>query len=355
MFGLVAFQIMRGLTLDGVGVITYRTDLPEPELTQSTDAIIAVTRAGLCGSDLHPYEGRERVRFGVVPGHEVVGEVVAVGNDVGDFSPGDRVLVPFTTNCGMCRPCRTGLSARCTSGELFGYGDPDDLSRPALHGGQAERLRVPLATSTLIRVPDQISDQYAVLLADNFPTGWHAAERAGIVLDEPAVVIGLGSVGLCAVAAALAMGAAPVMAVDPVLDRRNRAERLGAQPIAPGDAIAIDPVGSVVEAAGTSSAQRLAVQLMKPGGTLSVISVPTATHFEVTPVEAYDRNLTMRFGRAPVRSILDGLLARVRAGEVSVPADLLLTHPDVPLRDGADVYRQFAARERGILEVAFVP
>ncbi len=346
---------MRGLTLDGVGVITYRTDLPEPELEQSTDAVIAVTRAGLCGSDLHPYEGRERVRFGVVPGHEVVGEVVAVGNDVAGFSPGDRVLVPFATSCGTCRPCRTGLSARCTSGELFGYADPDDLSKPALHGGQAERVRVPLAASTLMRVSDQISDENAVLLADNFPTGWHAAEWAGIVLDEPLVVIGLGSVGLCAVAAALAMGAAPVIAVDPVPDRRDRAEWLGAQPRAPGDAAAIDPVGSVVEAAGTASAQRLAVQLLRPGGTLSVISVPTATHFEVSPVEAYDRNLTMRFGRAPVRSILDGLLTRVQAGEVSVPGDLLLTHPAVSLHDGADLYRQFAAREQGILKVAFVP
>jgi threonine dehydrogenase-like Zn-dependent dehydrogenase len=206
-----------------------------------------------------------------------------------------------------------------------------------------------------MRVSDQISDENAVLLADNFPTGWHAAARAGIVLDEPSVVIGLGSVGLCAVAAALAMGAAPVIAVDPVPDRRDRAERLGAQPRAPGDAAAIDPVGSVVEAAGTASAQRLAVQLLRPGGTLSVISVPTATHFEVSPVEAYDRNLTMRFGRAPVRSILDGLLTRVQAGEVSVPGNLLLTHPAVSLRDGADLYRQFAARERGILKVAFVP
>ena len=93
---------MRGLTLDGVGVITCRTDLTEPTIELSTDAVVAVEAAGLCGSDLHPYEGRERVRFGVVAGHEVVGRVVAVGGDVTQIGVGDRVLVPFTTNCGEC-------------------------------------------------------------------------------------------------------------------------------------------------------------------------------------------------------------------------------------------------------------
>ncbi len=346
---------MHGLTLDGIGAITYRTDLAEPDLEQSSDAIVAVRRAGLCGSDLHPYEGREPVRFGVIPGHEVVGEVVAVGPDVAGFSPGDRVLVPFTSSCGTCRPCRAGLSARCTSGELFGYGDPVDVSKPALQGGQAERLRVPLAATTLMRVPDRISDESAILLADNYPTGWYAAERAGIVPGEPVMVVGLGSVGLCAVVAALAMGAAPVIAVDPVPDRRDRAGRLGAQPIAPGEEAAVDPVGSVIDAAGTATAQRLAVRASRPGGTLSVIAVPTSARFEVTPVEAYDRNLTIRTGRAPVRSILDRIMNRVLGGELPVPGDLLVTHPEVPLRDGAEMYRRFAAREPGMLKVAFVP
>ena len=346
---------MRGLTLDGVGVITYRTDLPEPEVERSTDAVVAVRGAGLCGSDLHPYEGRERVRFGVIPGHEVVGQVVAVGDDVGDFMPGDRVLVPFTTNCGTCRPCRAGLSARCSSGELFGFGDPDLLSAPALPGGQAEQVRVPLAASTLVRLSDEISDEQAVLLADNFPTGWYAAERAGIVAGEPAVIIGLGSVGLCAVVAAISMGAAPVMAVDPLEDRRDRAERLGAQPVLPGDEETIFPVGAVIEAAGTPAAQRRAVRLLRPGGTLSIISVPTTDHFQVTAVEAYDRNITIRTGRAPVRSILDQLLGRVVAGEVVVPGEFLLTHPSVSLAQGAEMYRRFAAREPGVLKIAFAP
>jgi len=346
---------MHGLTLDDVGVITYRTDLPEPAIVRPTDAVLAVRRAGLCGSDLHAYEGRERVRFGVIPGHEVVGEVLAVGDDVDDVVPGDRVLVPFTSSCGVCKPCRAGLSARCSSGELFGFGDPDLSSASALQGGQAERIRVPLAASTMVRLPDHISDELAVLLADNFPTGWHAAERAGIVPGEPAVIVGLGSVGLCALVAAMSMGAKPVIAIDPLADRRDRAGRLGAYPATPGEEDTTIPAVSVIEAAGTPAAQRLAVRLLDPGGTLSIISVPTSVHFPFTPVEAYDRNLTIRTGRAPVRSILEHLLDRVLAGEVAVPVDVVLTHPAVPLEHGAEVYRRFAAREPGMLKVAFIP
>jgi threonine dehydrogenase-like Zn-dependent dehydrogenase len=229
------------------------------------------------------------------------------------------------------------------------------LSAPALHGGQAEAVRVPLAASTLVRVPEEVTDEQALLLADNFSTGWYAAERAGIVPGRPAAVVGLGSVGLCAVVAATSMGAAPVVAIDPLPDRRGRAEQLGAQPAPPGENESATLFGSVIEAAGTPSAQRWAVRLLRPGGTLSIISVPTSDHFQVTPIEGYDRNLTLRTGRAPVRSMLDRLLDRVVAGEVAVPSDVVLTHPRIPLEQGADLYRRFAAREPGVLKVAFVP
>jgi threonine dehydrogenase-like Zn-dependent dehydrogenase len=194
-----------------------------------------------------------------------------------------------------------------------------------------------------------------VLLADNFPTGWYAAKRAGIVPGEPVVVVGLGSVGLCAIAAAMSMGAYPVLAIDPLADRRDRAGRLGAQPVAPGEEATVIPVGAVVEAAGTPAAQRLAVRLLEPGGSLSIISVPTHDRFPITPVEAYDRNLTIRTGRAPVRSILDELLDLVLAGQVAVPDEAVLSHPAVPLERGAEMYRRFAAREQDMLKVAFIP
>jgi threonine dehydrogenase-like Zn-dependent dehydrogenase len=238
---------------------------------------------------------------------------------------------------------------------LFGYGNPDRPGEPALQGGQAEQVRVPLAGSTLVPVPDVIANEVGVLLADNFPTGWHAAEVAGIVPGRPAAVVGLGSVGLCAVVSAMAMGASPVLAIDPLPDRRRRAELLGAQAIPLEDSESIQVVGSVIEAAGTPVSQVLAGRLLGSGGTLSIISVPTSDRFQITPVEAYDRNLTIRTGRAPVRAILDRLLDRVVLGELAVPGELLLTHPGVPLEQGAEMYRRFAAREPGVLKAAFVP
>lgn len=352
---------MRGLVLEGVGRVSYRTDLPWPSISSPTDAIVVVHRAGLCGSDLHPYEGREAVRFGVVPGHEAVGEVVAVGAAVRDFAPGDRVLVPFTTSCGACRACRAGLSSRCEQGSLFGYGPPDDADAPVLHGGQAELLRVPLADGTLVRVPEGMTDEQALLLADNFPTGWYAVERADVRSGEVVVVVGLGAVGLCAVAAAHAHGARAVLGVDPVEERRRRAAALRAATATPDAAptalaTMTEHAGaaSVIEAAGTLPAQELAFSLVRPGGTLSVIAVQTSERLAFTPAQAYDANLSVRFGRAPVRSLLERIMPRLGRG-VELPTEAVVSHPRIPLEQGPDAYRRFAARESGLVKGLFQP
>jgi alcohol dehydrogenase len=354
---------MRALVFDGPGRIVHRDDIPAAEVEHPDDAVVAVRLAGLCGSDLHPYAGREPARRGVVPGHEAVGEVVAIGAAVERCAVGDRVLVPFTTSCGACAACRRGLSARCARGQLLGWGDPDDLEAPALHGAQAERLRVPLADGTLVRVPEEIGDVAALLLTDNLPTGWAAVERLGPVEGEPLAVVGLGAVGLCAVAAARALGADPVIGIDPVAGRRVQAERLGALTAEPDGAegMVAEVLGgparlpAAVDAAGTAGGQRLAVALLRPGGALSVIAVPTDGGFAFSPVEAYDRNLAVHLGRAPVRSLLDRLVPLVRDGRLAVPADVVITHPDVPLSEGPEAYRRFAAREPGLTKVAFDP
>lgn len=352
---------MRGLVLDSVERITYRDDLPDPSILAPSDAIVAVSRAGLCGSDLHPYGGREAVRFGVVPGHEAVGTVAAVGSDVGRFVVGQRVLVPFTTSCGRCDPCRRGLTARCVRGELFGFGSADDPDAPALHGGQAEALRVPLADSTLVAVPDDIADVAAVLLTDNLPTGWCAVERAAVRRGQTVVVIGLGAVGLCAVVAAQRQGAGRVVAVDPVASRRARATRLGATAVTPDEAPSLVGLGrpdggapAVIDAAGTTRAQTLARSLVRPGGTLSVIAFHTADRFGFTPVQAYDVNLTVRTGRASARAVL-GRIMPIAAGLVGHLAAVLVTHPAVPLAEGPESYRRFARREIDTLKIVFAP
>lgn len=346
---------VRGLVLEATGRIAFREDIAEPDLLDPRDAVVAVTAAGLCGSDLHPYEGREAVRFGVVQGHEIVGEVLSVGSAVTAFKRGDRVLASFTTSCGLCDFCRRGLSARCVSGELFGYGPPDG-ARPPLQGGQAERVRVPLADSTLVAVPPAVTDAEAVLLTDNLPTAWYAAQRADITPGASVAVVGLGSVGLLALAAARSAGAGSVVAVDPVEDRRRRAAALGATTVDPEAAAKMEgQFDAVVEAAGTAPAQRLAFSLLRPGGVLSLISVQTAEHFAFTPVHAYDANATIRAGRAPVRSVLEDLLPRIAAGELRIPVETVVTHPAVPLEEGPGTYRRFAAREAGLVKAYFDP
>lgn len=339
---------MHGLLFEGRRKIRL-ADLPNPKVDQPTDAIIDVTLGGLCGSDLHPYEGREKCASGVVPGHEAVGIVRAVGEDVTTVAVGDRVIVPFTVSCGTCDRCRAGLSSRCRDSRLFGWGDPSGDPHP-LHGAQAEQLLVPLADGTLVLVPDSVDDATALLLADNFPTAWHAVVRTDHTRG-PLAVIGLGAVGLCAISAARARGIDEIVGIDPIPERRAIAERLGAKTTAPEDVN--DRFAAIVEAAGPPSAQELAAHIADIGATISIIAVQTETHFAIGPVTAYDKNLTIRTGRAPVRSILDEILPAVASGDIEVPADIVITHPGHPLTDGPELYRDFAART--ILKATFRP
>lgn len=339
---------MHGLIFEGRRKIRF-ADLPDPQIEHPTDAVVDVVVAGLCGSDLHPYEGREACAHGVVSGHEAVGLVRMVGDNVTGVTPGDRVIVPFTVSCGTCDRCRAGLSSRCRHSRLFGWGDPSG-DPPPLHGAQAEQLRVPLADGTLLTVPDEIDNHTAVLLTDNFPTAWHAVSRTDHAGGSLAV-IGLGAVGLCAIAAARARGVVDVVGIDPLPERRAAAERLGARTTAPEEVA--DRFGAVVEAAGPPSAQQLAAQIADIGATISIIAVQTDAQFAIDPVTAYDKNLTIRAGRAPVRSILGEILPAVASGDIEIPADIVITHPGHPLTDGPELYRDFA--DRTILKATFHP
>lgn len=350
---------MRALVFEGAGRVEHAV-VPDPWPVGSEDAVVTVERAGLCGSDLHPYEGREPARAGVVAGHEAVGTVSRVGGSVVGFRPGDRVIVPFSTSCGVCRPCRRGVTARCVRGRLFGWGDPIGRPERVLHGGQAERLLVPLAGSTLVGWPEGLSADGAVLMADNLPTALEALQRAGPSAETRVAVVGCGAVGLSVVAAAVDAGA-EVVAVDPVEARRARALALGASDVRSPDAV--DGAGTfpaVVEAAGSGSAQRMAFRLLEPGGGMSVIAVQTADAFAFDPAEAYGRNLRVAFGRASVRATLGRELAdperrRRLVGLAERLAGMLVTHPGLPLDAGPDVYRTFASRSGGMVKATFDP
>ena len=351
---------MRGLVLAAVGTIEVRDDLPDPVVEEPTDAVVRVHRAGLCGSDLHPWAGREPFLPGVVPGHEAVGEVVAVGSAVRAVAVGDRVVVPFSTSCGRCGPCRRGLSARCRRARLFGWGSPDGST--VLHGTQAEAVRVPDADGTLVHLPGHLDDATGVLLADNLPTGWYAALRSDARADDPVVVLGCGTVGLCTVVALHAHGVRPVVASDPVEGRRDRAARLGARACHPDDLAAVvaevtdgEGVAAVVDAAGAAASFAAAVSLVRTGGTVQVIAVPTGSAVDLSPVHAYDRNLTVRFGRAPVRSLLPAVLDAVADGRLRAPTDHVVTGPPLPLEEGPTAYARAAAPGDGVGKLLFAP
>ena len=359
---------MKALTLTGTESVEYITDAPDPVIEHDTDVVVAVQLAGICGSDLHQYHGREPVASGTIPGHELAGEVVAVGRDVRQFSLGDVVFSPFTISCGECFFCQDGLSGRCDHWRVYGYQPPpgeDDCGR-GLPGAQAEFVRVPLADTTLLKKPVAVSLEEAVLLGDNFMTGFFCADMGGIRADGITAVIGCGAVGLSAVATALFLGAGTVLAVDPVESRRLRAEKLGGIAVSPAEAAELvqslarqkaDRGGadSVLEAVGNPEAQKLAFELVRPGGVISAVGMHTSDQFSFSPADAYNRNVTYRAGRCPVRSYLDRLLAEVEAGRLVIPVDQIVTHAAVPLADGPGAYRQFARREDDCVKVMLNP
>ncbi len=338
---------MRALVFRGPGSIELE-DLPAPRPEAPTDAVVRIEAAGLCGSDLHPYTGREGARSGVIAGHEGVGHVVATGDAVSSFEEGDRVIVPFTTSCGSCPQCETGLSSRCPSGDLFGWGDPENEDRPPLHGMQTEQVRVPLADSTLVAIPDSMAVETALLLSDNLPTGWYAALRAEAHSGpERLAVLGSGSVGVCAAVAANHLGAGPITIVEPVEERRSILSGIPyIQVFHPDDGglSRSGPFPSIIDAAGTAMSQGLAFELAAAGATISMIAVQTEESFGFSPIGLYDRNLTIRSGRAPVRSLLEDILPLIAEGQLLDPSERVFTHQRLPLSSGPEIYRMFAER-----------
>lgn len=356
---------MRALTFQAPLDVRVR-DVDEPTVTDADDVVVQVRLAGVCGSDLHPYHGRETgLDPGTPMGHEAVGVVVETGEDVRGVAVGDAVVVPFTSCCGVCVPCRRGLTSRCEVGALFGW-IQDGVG---LAGTQAEYVRVPHAGSTLVPAPADLPDPVALLVGDVLPTGCWSVDRALAAdtrVDPPSppggaalAVVGLGPVGYAAVLAALDLGVERVLGVDPVPERRAAVAALGVAVADVGDApdAARDlsdgrGVDAVCELVGAPDATRTALAVARVGATIAVGGVHTAAQFAFTPVEAYDRNLTYRTGRCPARAYAERALAlaRRRLDELSG----LVTHV-LPLEDGPEAYRLLAQRRDGCRKAALRP
>jgi len=347
---------VRGLVFHGKARVALES-VADPRIEAPGDAILRVELAGICGSDLHPYHERERgLDPGTVMGHEYVGRIVETGAGVTAVAPGERVLGPFTTCCGDCFYCRSGLTARCVRGQLFGWVQ----NGAGLQGAQAEYLRVPLADGTLCRMPEGVGDIEALLLGDVLATGYYGARRAGAGPGSVVAVIGCGPVGAMAVVAALDLGAERVFALDPLPERRALAATFGAAPLDPqedaAEAIRAATGGrgadAVVEAAGGAPALRLAVDLARPGGTVAAVAVHTEEHLAFSPAQAYDKNLTFRSGRCPARGLFDELLPLVLRGRHDLAA--VVSHR-LPLAEAARGYELFDGRRDGCTKVVLSP
>ena len=240
---------MKAVVYRGVGDIRIE-DVPEPEIQDPTDAIVRITTSAICGTDLHFVRGTvEGMKPGTVLGHEGVGVIEEVGEGVRNLNVGDRVVIPSTIACGTCSYCRAGYFSQCDkanpagkrAGTAYFGGTKDGGAYPGL---QAEKARVPFANVGLVKLPDDVPDEQAILLSDIFPTAWFGAELAEIKPGNTVVIFGCGPVGQLAIASAKLQGAGRVFAVDTVEDRLAMARAQGAEVI---DFDVDDPVKAIVE------------------------------------------------------------------------------------------------------------
>ncbi|HEY4912619.1 MAG TPA: alcohol dehydrogenase catalytic domain-containing protein [Candidatus Dormibacteraeota bacterium] len=221
---------MKALVYSGPRDVRVK-NVTDAKIERPTDVLVRITSSNICGSDLHMYEGRTDMEEGKVLGHENLGRFVEVGEVVDRIKVGDWVCLPFNVACGFCKNCEAGLTGACltsnpgTAGAAYGFAGMGPYS-----GGQAEYLRVPYADFNCLKLPDdaQEKENDYVMLADIFPTGWHATELAGVKPGESVVIYGCGPVGLMAAHAAMIKGASKVMIVDPHPDRLALAEDIGA-------------------------------------------------------------------------------------------------------------------------------
>jgi threonine dehydrogenase-like Zn-dependent dehydrogenase len=295
-------------------------NVPDASLIKPTDAVVHVTRACICGSDLWPYKSMEPSEAGVVMGHEAIGVVEEVGSDVRTVKRGDLVVMPFAWSDGTCDFCREGLHTSCVHGGFFG--------NPEIAGAQAEAVRVPLADGTLYALPVGPDDALLaslLTLSDVMGTGHHAAVAARVGPGKSVAVVGDGAVGLCGVIAARRLGAEQIIIMGRHADRIALAREFGATDVVSerGEE-AIERVReltrgfgahSVLECVGTEQATLTAVSIVRPGGAVGRVGVP---HYEAIPAAqpTFYSNVTVSGGPAPVRAYIEELLPDVLEGRI---------------------------------------
>lgn len=335
---------MKAVVLEAPETIVVR-DVARPSIEAPGDAIVEVILSAVCGADLLPFHGHTPgFEFGMIPGHEFVGRVVEVGAAVTGIAVDDRVVNTSMTSCGECQACAAQRWTQCTSRSLFGYSGV----YPKLNGGQAEYVRVPNASRSLLALPDSVSSEDALFLADILPTGYAGVDNAGVGAGDLLVVQGAGPVGLMAVIVGVQRGA-KVVAVDGVPERRALAERLGAMSATPDAAAELiaklsHGIGAdvVVEASGSVHALAAALHLTRAQGTISVIGAHFENDFPLDNGTMFEKELTLKFSIGNPFETRSMLLAAIEAGELTPGA--VLTHV-VPADQASEAYARFDNRE----------
>jgi glutathione-independent formaldehyde dehydrogenase len=358
----------------------------DPRIEAPTDVLVKITSTAICGSDLHMYEGRTSVEPGTVFGHENMGTVVETGPGVVSVKKGDRVVMPFNVACGFCKNCVAGKTAFCLTvnpgfaGGAYGY-----VAMGPYRGGQAEYLRVPFADFNCLKLPpgNEHEADFA-LLADIFPTGYHATELAEVSPGETVTVMGAGPVGLMAAYSALLKGAARVFLVDGVPSRLRMAEQIGAIPINYKEGDAAEQVKAATGGEGTDKGVdavgfqatvphgeeqpavvlNTLIEAVRATGMLGVVGlyVPSdpgapsedAKHGELLfkMGRFFEKGLLMGSGQANVKAYNRQLRDMIIAGRAK-PS--FVVSKELPLDKAPEGYQHFDAREDGWTKVLLHP
>ncbi len=321
-------------------------NVPDPSIDAPTDAIVRVTRACICGSDLWPYESMERSETGQSMGHEAVGVIEEVGSQVRTVEPGDVVVMPFAFSDGTCAFCHEGLHTECVHGGFFGNNGEN--------GAQAEALRVPYADGTLVVLPvgeDDALMPSLLTLSDVMGTGHHAAVVSRVGPGKSVAVVGDGAVGLCGVIAAKRLGAEQIIILGRHQDRIALAREFGATDVvSERGEDAIERVReltggfgahSVLECVGLEQSTATAIGIARPGGAVGRVGVPQDETMPAGQTSFY-ANVTVGGGPAPVRAYIEELLPDILEGRIE-PGKVL--DRTVDLAGVPDGYRAMADRE----------
>lgn len=336
---------MRGVVYRGPHDVELVHDLPVPRLQSGRDAVVRVTAAAICGTDLHPYRGEiPGFRPGTVLGHEFVGTVAEAGPEV-PFDVGDRVLASDVVACGRCAMCARGWHYQCPQVTLFGY---DTVVGPSVPGGQADYVRVPFADVVLSSIPAELTDEQALFAGDILSTGYAAVAASEAEPGDVVGVVGAGPVGICAAQCAAAAGAAGVVVTDTDPARRENAARLGFTAVEPdGFAKTLDGLfgghgaRSVIEAVGSDAALRHAVESAGPRATVVAVGAHHATRMPFPSKAAFAQELTVRFVVGDPIRFRDQVVALVRAGLLDPAA--IVSHR-LPLSEAVHAYELFDSR-----------